>query len=255
MQLQAPEAATGGVPLLRHSIWSRRSMIAFTLVGILLAAGLSLCGLAITSSPIAELDDQLLEAVAGSRPSWLVSFARGATVLGDLRFVAALTLLIVGVSRYRTGRWDVAGLTLAASGGSFAVTGVVKLIADRPRPPGALMDVTSASFPSGHTVRGLALYGLIAWLCWRYQTNRTARRLLTGLVALLAAATPASRIILGAHWPSDVVASALLAALWLSATLHITSPSGQTPTATETRYPSPGGFLHHREVESVPREI
>jgi undecaprenyl-diphosphatase len=87
----------------------------------------------------------------------------------------------------------------------------MKALVDRPRPNDipALTHVATASFPSGHALGSAALWATVAWLM---STGRgaTAARAVALVVPLLVAA---SRVLLGVHFPSDVVAGLLLG--WL----------------------------------------
>lgn len=114
---------------------------------------------------------------------------------------AALTLILFW--RYR--RFNVAALYLAASLLSFALNGWLKRQFERPRPqlwqqviplPG------DHSFPSGHAMISMTVYGLAAWfLAEHFPQWRKAILYTMGLLILLIGS---SRVYLGVHWPSDV---------------------------------------------------
>ncbi len=116
-----------------------------------------------------------------------------------------------------------AGLTLA----TFPARGVgeaVKRLVERPRPDAALVRViddgsTSFSFPSGHALTAVLFYGLVWWIAGRVIPWRPARWLVRAWCAFIIVTTPASRVYLGAHWPSDVVGGALLGGILLAALL------------------------------------
>jgi undecaprenyl-diphosphatase len=90
---------------------------------------------------------------------------------------------------------------------------LLKLLFARPRPnvfPPLTLE-TSFSFPSGHTMAAVAFYGLIAILLWR--DHHYGWALLPGLWVPLVAL---SRIYLGVHYPSDVLASLAVGTIWLA---------------------------------------
>lgn len=71
------------------------------------------------------------------------------------------------------------------------------------------------SFPSGHIAHGTVLYGLLAYY-WIRATQRWGERLLaSGLTALLLGAVGIGRLLVGAHWPTDVIGALIIGAAWL----------------------------------------
>ena len=103
--------------------------------------------------------------------------------------------------------------------GSAALTVLVKHLVARARPGAA--DVLgpvdhSYSFPSGHTLNSAVFLGLLVWLLWPALRSHAARTMAVAAAALLAAGVGASRVYLGLHWVTDVLAAWLLAGAWLS---------------------------------------
>lgn len=97
-------------------------------------------------------------------------------------------------------------------GGTFLLNSLLKLIFARPRPElfPPLAVETSYSFPSGHTMSAIAFYGLLAFILW--QRGRRGWAMLFSLWVPLVAL---SRVYLGAHYPSDVLASLAIGTMWL----------------------------------------
>jgi undecaprenyl-diphosphatase len=113
---------------------------------------------------------------------------------------------------------------LAASGTGL-VTTIVKSFMQRPRPvAGNHLRVVAAplggsSFPSGHVLTYVGVYGWMAVMADRLVRPPWLRRLVVGTLAILVAAIGPSRVYLGHHWPSDVLASYLLGSSYLAALL------------------------------------
>lgn len=166
---------------------------------------------------IAVLDRPVLRFLAGHRDDEATVVGRAVTFLGGVPFVVLLTLALVAFlwSRSRRG-----ALVLgAAVFGSGAITAVVKLAVARDRPalPLAIDGAEQGfSFPSGHSLSSLALYGALAYLAVQYlPTWRSRTYVVTGLLTT-PVAVAFSRLYLGYHWVSDVLGSWTLAALWLA---------------------------------------
>ncbi len=166
---------------------------------------------------IAGLDRPVLRFFAEHRDDEATTIARVVTFLGGVPFVLAVTALLVAWWWRRDRR--AALLVGVAVLGSGVITGAVKLVVSRNRPslPLAIDGAESGfSFPSGHSLSSLVLYGTLAYIAahrlpgWRSRTYAV-----TGLLTL-AAAVATSRLYLGYHWLSDVAGSWTLAALWLS---------------------------------------
>lgn len=106
--------------------------------------------------------------------------------------------------------------------GTSAISGTVKLLMRRPRPNHPEIAVTKAniggtSFPSGHVINYIGVYGTLAFLANRYVRPKALRRaIVSGLTSMIALVGP-SRIYLGHHWFSDVLASYLLGTSYLLA--------------------------------------
>lgn len=160
--------------------------------------------LAVVSGAVAALDLFLARAIgeAGRSTPWLVEGFRALTWLGDgqvrLAIAVAAVLLLLWRARRQAAIWL---LAVVASGAGAA--SLLKILIARPRPEllGALDHVTSMSFPSGHAWNATILFGALALLApYRWRGGALAAAiLLTFLIGL-------SRIVLGVHWPSDVLA-------------------------------------------------
>jgi membrane-associated phospholipid phosphatase len=99
------------------------------------------------------------------------------------------------------------------------LTTIVKLVVDRPRPPGGTeIDalVTAASYPSGHTLRAVLMAGLIiAAVAWRHRRGVVRFVVLVAGVAF-GALVGLARIASGEHWPTDVLGGLMLGVAWLT---------------------------------------
>ncbi len=143
-----------------------------------------------------------------------------ATYLGGWQVVLA-GALAAGAFLGALRRWRyLAAFAIALSGGELFVFGV-KLLFRRPRPPlvNALVPETGYSFPSNHVFVAVVFYGMLAYFFWRATRRRAVRIPAIAGAAILAVIIGFSRLYLGAHWPSDVLASLAAGAAWLAAVI------------------------------------
>lgn len=100
---------------------------------------------------------------------------------------------------------------------------IIKNIIERPRPPlaTALVTETSYSFPSGHSFIAIAFYGLITFFIFESLNKKYLKKITLIIGIILIILISFSRIYLGAHWPSDVLASYASGLAWLSIIITI----------------------------------
>lgn len=102
----------------------------------------------------------------------------------------------------------------------------MKFAIQRPRPDVLrLADVSGFSFPSGHSMAAMAVFGLLAWCVWRYERNPRRRIALMCLFALVIVMVGISRIYLGAHYASDVLGGFCVSMIWLVLYTKVIAPA------------------------------
>ena len=148
-------------------------------------------------------------------PHWLEESMRDVTALGDVTFLTLAT--IVGVitlvfHRKRVHALIFLGAVLAAQVSSE----LLKDVYDRPRP--SLVPhgswVYSASFPSGHSTLSAATFFILAAVIADLEKTLPAKIFVVVLAAIVVVAVGFSRVYLGVHWPSDVLAGWSLGSMW-----------------------------------------
>lgn len=148
-------------------------------------------------------------------PAWLESAVRDVTALGGTVVVTLVTIAAVGFL-FLAGRRGAAGFVLAAILGASLLSFGLKLGIERPRPdlvPHGVV-VYTASFPSGHATGSAATYLTLGALLARFQPRRRLKVFILGYAVTLTVLIGLSRLYLGVHWPSDVLAGWTLGACW-----------------------------------------
>ncbi|MBX3439246.1 MAG: phosphatase PAP2 family protein [Planctomycetaceae bacterium] len=148
-------------------------------------------------------------------PRWVEEMARDVTALGGITVLTLVTLSVVGyLLLERKSRAAI--VVIVAVVGGLAVSHALKWQVGRPRPDlvphGSY--VSSASFPSGHAMMSAATYFTLGALLARVHDQRRLKAYFLILAAFLSVAVGISRVYLGVHWPSDVLAGWALGACW-----------------------------------------
>ena len=133
-------------------------------------------------------------------------------------------------------RWHESLVLAIALGGEVLIFLIVAAVVHRPRPPVFRLDPAppTSSFPSGHTAAAVIVYGFLAFVLWRYMANRYLAAMLCTLLIAVPVAVGLSRLYRGAHFPTDVIAGAVLGIVWLSFVIRTLMPNHprESPTIT-----------------------
>jgi membrane-associated phospholipid phosphatase len=183
----------------------------------------------VTNDPLVRWDARFNRWLNDEAWEPLVRLFEAVTLTGSSLFLFALTGAAVALSLGRGDRPD-ALLVSSAFVGAQALNIVLKLGFERPRPPfhDPELTVSTFSFPSGHASASVAVYGAFAIVLLRSITRWTHRAIVLGTLAVLLALIGFSRIYLGAHYFSDVLAGYSIGAAWLAfCVLAITVQQGR----------------------------
>jgi len=148
-------------------------------------------------------------------PPWFEEAMRDITAFGSIAWLSFVTLATLGYLALRQRTRELCFVATAMAGGWILST-TLKWIFSRPRPElvphGAR--VYSASFPSGHSLMAAVTYLTLAALLARVQAERRLKAYLLLLGIVLTLLTGISRVYLGVHWPTDVLAGWVIGASW-----------------------------------------
>jgi undecaprenyl-diphosphatase len=148
-------------------------------------------------------------------PSWVEELARDVTGLGSAGVLALISVAAAGFLVLQRKR-HLALYLLAAVAGGTVVGSLLKFVFSRPRPdlvPHGQVVYTS-SFPSGHSMLSAVAFLTLGALLASGQTNLAMRGYLMGLALFLTVIVGVSRVYLGVHWPTDVLAGWAAGAAW-----------------------------------------
>jgi undecaprenyl-diphosphatase len=148
-------------------------------------------------------------------PPWFEDAVRDVTSLGS---APVLVLAVVAVTGFLalSRAWKLALFTLAASLGGLGLSSALKYLIDRPRPELVPRDVLTftSSFPSGHSMMSAVVYLTLAALVVRLMEQKRLKGYALAVALVLTLIVGLSRIYLGVHWPTDVLAGWTAGAAW-----------------------------------------
>ncbi len=157
---------------------------------------------------------QLMREIARERSAGLVNAARVVTWAGSLWLLGPLAL-ITCIALLRARVFEGALIVALGLLGGALMADLIKLLVARPRPPVEhLQAVSGYSFPSGHATQAAAFWVSLLLAVCPLVSRPAVLGLLASACALILLAVCASRVILGVHYPSDVLAGTLLGGGW-----------------------------------------
>lgn len=197
----------------------------FGALGIFVVAGL-LVGIAGTwafaalASEVREgetqaFDEAVIQWMGAHRSPTLDASMVEVTALGTWP-VVLMIVIVAGLFLTLSDRKYSAILLLVSAGGGLLLNGVLKLGFNRPRPSIFLpvVQAVSSSFPSGHAMSSAIVYGTVAYLAARLHRRRWTRWLVMAFAFVVIVLISFSRMYLGVHYPSDVVAGVMIGLAW-----------------------------------------
>lgn len=148
-------------------------------------------------------------------PEWVAEGMRDLTALGSAVVLTGLTLLIVGYLLLARRHRIALLLAAAIAGGQGLNVGLKQLVArERPEATLHLVAVRSPSFPSGHAMAASIFYLTVGALLARTTSRRSVKHYLMACAILLTVAVGVSRVYLGVHYPTDVLAAWCAGTAW-----------------------------------------
>jgi undecaprenyl-diphosphatase len=177
---------------------------------------------AIGYSRIRALDERILLSMRSPNdpsvplgPHWLLPAAREFTALGSSTVLLTL-ILAVGGYLWLERRYGMLALVLVSTFGGMAISSYLKIFFERPRPSIVphLAPASSPSFPSGHSLVSAVVYMTLGVLLTRVTTDRRAKTYFVVLAAAITCLIGLTRMYVGVHYPTDVLAGWAIGLLW-----------------------------------------
>ncbi|MEN6669882.1 phosphatase PAP2 family protein [Psychrobacter sp. B38] len=139
------------------------------------------------------------------------------TEIGSVWFLSSVSVIVVLLLWFKAkDKWTTLFFIIAI-GGNGALTWLLKQIYERGRPSiNEAIDAIGFSFPSGHSMGSFVFYGFLIYLIIKSTHKSAIKTALSIILSVLVLLIGTSRIYLGAHFPSDIVAGYLAGTIWLT---------------------------------------
>ncbi|HEX7119916.1 MAG TPA: phosphatase PAP2 family protein [Longimicrobiales bacterium] len=202
---------------------------------LLLAIGLVHAGRFLATDGALTWEADFLRRLEASLP---LSFSTAVWLqsLGTDITLAIVVLFTASIAAWSERPFHALSIAFALVGLDLIVR-IAWLLWDRPRPDLILDGAAApgfASFPSGHAAKSVAVYGMLAFLWGRSSTSTAERALAAALATTTVLLVVIGRLRMGVHWPSDIVAGALLGIAWLTALALALSRAERAATTNNT---------------------
>jgi len=148
-------------------------------------------------------------------PDWLAEVARDVTALGGVTFLTLLTCALAGFLKLQK-MYGAMWLVILSALGGLAASTLLKSFFERPRPSLVphLDSVYTSSFPSGHSMLSATVYLTLGTLLARFVQKRTLKAYFLIVALVLTLLVGVSRVYLGVHYPTDVLAGWAVGLTW-----------------------------------------
>lgn len=186
------------------------------IIGVISLVAFSFMAFFVSANKVVQFDSTIITFVQGFENSALTIVMKIFTFIGDTNSVIVLSILVIiflyVVLKHRVELI----LFIAAIIGSALLNQLLKYSFQRARPElHRLIEIDSYSFPSGHAMNAFTVYTIISFLLWRHIPSRTGRTILIIISAIMIITIGISRIYLGVHYPSDIIAGYFASGCWL----------------------------------------
>ncbi len=191
-----------------------RALLLLLAISLCFVIGFTYLGTEVREPATTSTDQQILRNVADRTRPWPLVLPETASLFGTAPLVVVITA-VVGASLARERRWPDIALLIVAVVGAVLLSPLTKHLVSRARPTAFFRtSATGYSFPSGHTLNVTCLALALGFILWRLSWHRAVKIAWTLALIVYVASVGASRVVLGVHYPTDVLGGFLLGTAW-----------------------------------------
>jgi undecaprenyl-diphosphatase len=186
------------------------------LISLLALIGFCTTAFLVSGNQIVQFDKVIISFIQGLENDHLTKIMKFFTFIGKGSSIKVLALITLFVLFFFFKHRSELLLFIVVLFGSYHLFRTLKLVFHRARPDlHRLIEIGGYSFPSGHATNAITVYGIISFLLWRHIPTRWGRGLLIVFSIFMIFSIGVSRIYLGVHYPSDVIAGYFSGGFWL----------------------------------------
>jgi len=168
-----------------------------------------------------SLEIYIVNFIQSFQHSWLTSIFIFISLISSTKSYFIIVPIVAAFFYFKNYRKEAFFTFFVVLGNIF--NPIIKNIVNRARPTGDIVNIletkTNSSFPSGHAMGAIILYGFLIYLVWKlpFQHKKFITTILVSFIILVGI----SRIYLGVHWPTDVLGAYIIGFLWLIFGIYI----------------------------------
>ena len=191
------------------------------LVALFSLIGFSCMAILVRGHKIVQFDQYVISFIQGFESPTLTSIMKFFTYVGSFNIVFGIFVIVAFflyfVLKHRSELLLFATVVI----GTPIINQVLKQFFHRVRPDlHRLIEIGGYSFPSGHAMNALAVYGILSFLLWRHIPSRLWRTTLIIISTIIVLMIGTSRIYLGVHYPSDIISGYFASGFWLAISIY-----------------------------------
>jgi undecaprenyl-diphosphatase len=185
-------------------------------ISLLFSIGFCLIALFISDNKIVNFDNRITDYLQSLISPNLTNIMKFFTFIGSGIVIGFIVIIAMVVFYFVLKHRNELVLLVGVVIGSALLNYLLKMMFHRARPTiNRLIEASGYSFPSGHSMAAFTLYGILSFLLWKHISSYRGRSLLIIISVLMIVMIGISRIYLGVHYPSDVLAGFLASGTWL----------------------------------------
>lgn len=172
---------------------------------------------ALLRDQLSGFDEQFIGFVRSFASPGMDTFMKTVTFMGNFEFmILPFFAVFIYFLFIKPHRWFSIKIPVVAVG-SISTNLILKRIYERPRPDELthLVEASGLSFPSGHAMFSFSFVGLLIYIAWNFIKNKVIRNIVVTLLSALIFFIGISRVYVGVHYPSDVIAGFAAGLFWL----------------------------------------